>query len=77
MGVKAETVSTSTSVSWGWQLTPNIYVGGERQGQRGQGKRENDRMTMCHALCFRTTVWMPRLMDKSCKIDQINQLKEE
>lgn len=40
MGVKVETVSTSTSVSWGWQLTPNIYVGGERRGQRGQGKRK-------------------------------------
>lgn len=48
MGAKVEMVSTSISVSWGWHLTPNIYVGGEMQRQEGQGGREtNDRITVC------------------------------
>lgn len=63
MGAKVEMVSTSISVSWGWHLTPNIYVGGEMQRQEGQGGREtNDRITVL--CCFKLSVSMPRHMER-------------
>ena len=64
MDAKVEMVSTSISVSWGWHLTPNIYVGGEMQRQEGQGGKRNKWQDYWVLCCFKLSVSMPTQMER-------------
>ena len=74
--MKVEVVITSTSVSWARELTPNMYVGGERRGQRGRGTRiKNDRIPMHYAFVsykFRTIT--NKQEKKRRQVDKTNNL---
>lgn len=74
--MKAKTLSTSTSVSRGWQLTPNIYVGGESAMRRGQAMQRDDRMTRrCPFELCNFKLWPKPVFGGICRPDQVGSIQ--